>query len=390
MSVLQIIKDLAGEQDINFGDSDTTFNRQTHTGGTVAINYVDAKSIPANALGGVVDTHLHTQNTDTGTTAGVFYIYMDDDYYVGLSAQGQTADHVFTFPTSANQRLVGATDLAATTTGKGASTVGVFDTAGHFDATNVETVLAELATDVEALAPFRGLKRGFKLGYSSTVAVTISGGMWDHRGTTTRQVYTASQLSFTLGSGGSNAGSDNLTASALQYIYIDDSAVVSSGSDLLTATEFVNSTTAPTYSNAKCGWYNGLDRCIGAILTTAASVIVEFQVSSGGLMGYVAATSIVAYASAAAPTAAESLDLGATVPTFSTRARLSLTCGTAGTKFSFGSYSGHNYDAYVDTPANDSYMTVDTATSASQEVNWVASAANTTAVLLNGYYMDEL
>ena len=389
MSVLQIIKDRAGEQDINFGDSDTTFNRQTHTGGTVAINYVDAKSIPANALGGVVDTHLHTQNTDTGTTQTSFYINSAGNH-IRLDATGQTGDVTFTFPTSGSQGLTGVTDLASTAASKGATLVGVRDTAGHFDGVNVETVLAELATDVEALSAFRGLRRGFKLGYSSTTAVTISGGMWDHRGTTTRQVYTASQLSFTLGSGGSNAGSDNLTASALQYIYIDDSAVVSSGSDLLTATEFVNSTTAPTYSNAKCGWYNGLDRCIGAILTTATSVIVEFQVTSSGFMGYTAATSIVAFSSSASPTSSTELDLGAIVPSFSTCAKLSLTTNTDAITFFFGSTTGHNWNDYVTSSGTTAYMSVTTALSATQKVDWYGSGANTVALLLTGYYMDEL
>ena len=214
--------------------------------------------------------------------------------------------------------------------------------------------------------------------------------MWDHRGTTTRQVYTASQLSFTLGSGGSNAGSDNLTASALQYIYIDDSAVVSSGSDLLTATEFVNSTTAPTYSNAKCGWYNGLDRCIGAILTTATSVIVEFQVTSSGFMGYTAATSIVAFSSSASPTSSTELDLGAIVPSFSTCAKLSLTTNTDAITFFFGSTTGHNWNDYVTSSGTAAYMSVTTALSATQKVDWYGSGANTVALLLTGYYMDEL
>jgi hypothetical protein len=357
----------------------------------VDVHYIDSKSIPANGLGGVISNWLHVQHTDTGTTALTFILNNSSATgYVALSSVGQTTGKTFTFPTSASQALVGATDLASTASGKGASTIGIQDSAGHFSSTNVETALAELATDVASVSAYTGYKRGFKLGYSSGTALTITGGMWDHSGTTQQNVYTSSQLSFTCGSAGSNSDSDNLGASELHYIYIDDSAVVTSGSALLTATEFINTTTAPAWSNSKVGWYNGNDRCIGAILTEAASTIAEFQISSSRLQTYVDATSIVAFASAAAPTTGTSLDLSAIMPVFSTRARLILTTATAGTSYSLGSFTGHNYDTIITISHNDGYTSFDTTTSSVQEINWLASAGATTAILLSGFYIDDL
>ena len=55
------------------------------------------------------------------------------------------------FATSGNKAIT-ATNLAANTTGLGASLIGIFDTANHFGATNVETALAEIATTVEGLS----------------------------------------------------------------------------------------------------------------------------------------------------------------------------------------------------------------------------------------------
>lgn len=106
--------------------------------------------------------------------------------------------------------------------------------------------------------------------------VYIDPGVYHHSGTTTQFASWASQITFQLGSGGSNAGSTDLGNNEFHYIYIDDSAVVTLGNNVLTASEFLNSTTAPTYNTAKHGWYNGSDRCIFAIRTNGSAQILEF------------------------------------------------------------------------------------------------------------------
>jgi len=83
-------------------------------------------------------------------------------------------------------------------------------------------------------------------------------------------------LTFVLGPGGSNGSSSTLGADETHYIYIDDSKVVTLGTNLLTETEFISSLTAPSWSESKHGWYSGSDRCIFAVLTDSSSNVREF------------------------------------------------------------------------------------------------------------------
>ena len=106
--------------------------------------------------------------------------------------------------------------------------------------------------------------------------IYIGGAVYHHAGTTDQMVFWDSEITFAFGSGGSNGLSDDLTASAWHYVYIDDSAVVTLALNELTAAEFLNDTTGPTYSASKHGWYNGSDRCIGAFLTDGSNNILEF------------------------------------------------------------------------------------------------------------------
>ena len=106
--------------------------------------------------------------------------------------------------------------------------------------------------------------------------IYIGGAAYHHAGTTDQMVFWDSEITFQLGSAGSNSLSDDLGASAFHYIYIDDSAVVTLALNELTAAEFLNDTTAPTYSASKHGWYNGSDRCIGAVWSNASSQVAEF------------------------------------------------------------------------------------------------------------------
>jgi len=113
-------------------------------------------------------------------------------------------------------------------------------------------------------------------GHSDDDTITIGTGSYFHDGTTRQTVFWDSAITFDLGSAGSNALSDDLGASEWHYIYLDDSAIVTQGSPELDADCFLNDTTAPTWSDAKHGWYNGSDRCIFAVLTDADSDILEF------------------------------------------------------------------------------------------------------------------
>jgi hypothetical protein len=101
--------------------------------------------------------------------------------------------------------------------------------------------------------------------YKDANEVTMSAGAYHHDGTTEQMVSWDSSFDITV-----------TATSGWNYLYIDDSAVVTLDTYTLTASEFIFSTTGPTWSNTKHGWYNGLDRCIFATFNTAASVQAEF------------------------------------------------------------------------------------------------------------------
>jgi hypothetical protein len=123
---------------------------------------------------------------------------------------------------------------------------------------------------------FHGYCRRSKFRWKDGDEIYIGPGVYFHEGTANRTLYWNSELTFQLGSGGSNSASDDLGASEWHYIYLDDSAIVTAATNLITNSEILNDTTAPTWSASKHGWYNGNDRCIGAILTTIGSVVREF------------------------------------------------------------------------------------------------------------------
>jgi len=89
--------------------------------------------------------------------------------------------------------------------------------------------------------------------------------------------YWTSNITFVLGSGGSNAGSSNLTASEWHIIAIDYSSVSTAG--VLTAANFINraaSAVTPAYDGAKGGVYQDTDdRVIFAVKTDASSQVME-------------------------------------------------------------------------------------------------------------------
>ncbi len=387
MTVLQIVKALAGEEDISWGDSDTTFARQTRTGSTTTIHYIDDKSIPANSLGGVIDDHLHVQNTDVGTTYTSFSINASASSLV-LASTGLTTDRTFTFPnTQSSQPLVGLTDLAATGVAaiSGAKTVGVYDAAGHFAATTVESALAEIQTNMDAIPLSLGYKRGFGLGFTNTTTITLTQGMWHHAGTTTQMIYSAGALSY---------NPSGLSGTQLQYIYLDDSAIASAGSAIITATQLTNATDAPTWSNTKCGWYYGNDRCIGAIYILAGD-ITEFRIFSGGFYGYRVANII--YTDAASPTSATSLAMATTadptinlIPAFCTKCRLAVQHATIDEQISFLPAAGWASKAQLVMTDAAEYEDVEIFLDTDQTVLWLTVTSSQTIIGLHGYYIGDL
>ena len=381
MTVLQIVKALAGKEDINWGNSDTTFSRQTRTGATTSISFVDSKCIPANTLGGVIDEHLHTQNTDTGTTGSSFVINSGGSYAV-LNTTGLTLNSSFTFPLTGSQALVGATDLAGTGAGAalGAKTVGVYDTAGNFAQTTVEGVLAELATDVNAKIDPYGYKRGFVPGYVSASAISLTVGMWHHAGTTDQLVYSTGSISYTLTS---------LSGTQLQYLYLSDSAIVSAGTQVITATQLSNSTTVPTWSNTKYGWYNGNDRCIGTFLIYTGN-IYKFRVVSDNFYSYPNVVMDVFDSTCPTTGAEASLDFSDVVPTYATKIRVLANLATDQNSISFFLDSSSAVMTKATTSQASEGLTLEPYLDTDQTLYWSCEAADAGTIALIGYYMGDL
>ncbi|GAG53683.1 unnamed protein product, partial [marine sediment metagenome] len=114
--------------------------------------------------------------------------------------------------------------------------------------------------------------------------VYISPFIYDHQGTTNQLVYSHSSINYQFGSGGSNSDSTNLAGGDWFYLYIDDSAVDTAGTNLIAVAQLLAVAEEPVKSEAKHGRYGSAaagnatadDRCIGAFRTGATPGILEF------------------------------------------------------------------------------------------------------------------
>ena len=197
-----------------------------------------------------------------------------------------------------NERLERALLLPETTATKNITWPDLVLNAGKLVRINAEgngleaiaTVAAGSALDVTAYCDaadlallhsvgttsLRGYTQRSKFAYSDADTITIGPGIYQHSGTVDQLVYWDSTLSF-----------DSTDADThWYYLYIDDSAIVVSGTNALTASELTSSTTAPSWSDAKHGWYNGLDRCIFAYYVASGS-IKGFIHDGGNYIGHI-------------------------------------------------------------------------------------------------------
>lgn len=102
---------------------------------------------------------------------------------------------------------------------------------------------------------------GYIVNHNTSTSVTITAGSIE-----------ANEKLYLLASDASHSMTSLASAFDFHYIYIDDSA-----STAPTAV-FIDVTTEPTFSVTKRGWYNGDDRCIGAVASTdGASTIIYFE-----------------------------------------------------------------------------------------------------------------
>ncbi len=106
--------------------------------------------------------------------------------------------------------------------------------------------------------------------YVSTSAMTIGSGNYyiENAAGKAFNFWSDADISYTFTS---------LGATQLQYLYADFSVIEGMDWWEVDATCFYNSTTTPTWSDARRGWYNGDDLCIWNIPTNTSSQIPEFK-----------------------------------------------------------------------------------------------------------------
>jgi len=239
-----------------------------------------------------------------------------------------------------------------------------------------------------------GFVRRAKFRWKDADEIYIGPGCYHHYGSTrNRLVWWNSELTFKLGSAGSNGSSDDVDDGAVtwHYIYIDDSAVNSLASNELTAAEFLNDTTAPTWSDTYHGFYNGNDRCIGAVLASAANAVLEFFHDGSEYIQY--ADNISEYSGAPSSTWTD-VDLTSSIPGFCTRAALSIraTYGDAGSVLycRVNGQTGATGIVLGTAGAAASYDTIVSAiaTSSAQVIEVKYDTATTNTVIINtvGWY----
>lgn len=259
----------------------------------------------------------------------------------------------------------------------------------------VDTSVAGITTDVDLLAGFVNRPQ---FTYSDTDTITISSGRYHLLGTAQGEnIYKwDSAITFDFGSGGSNANSDDLTASAWHYLYVDDSSLTDSTTALVAA-NFLNDTTAPTWDASECGWYNGADRCIGAFITNGSSQIVEFFHDGGDYILFADAVTDLSNTDIDTTWT----DVTLTLPTFSTRAEITTetrattnavsiiyywrTNGTV--TASTGHYMSDSYSSNNSSGRVSNSATVITDSSQIVEVKHSASGTQTMSLRTNGFYL---
>ena len=149
-------------------------------------------------------------------------------------------------------------DLLSTSNGKGASQVGIEDSAGNVDATNVEDAIAEIYSDFTAV---KGLSDTFDENTATTTGLT-----WGFKSGTIRLDNTVTDIS---------AGTVGLTDDSTNYVEIDpsDTTVKANTSSFTSGRipirEVVTSSGAQTTSTDRRAWFDQ----VAAGTSTSAGIL---------------------------------------------------------------------------------------------------------------------
>lgn len=218
----------------------------------------------------------------------------------------------------------------------------------------------------------------------SNTQLSLASGGYIHHGTKSQVLLIESTLTHTITSPGT---------SQWQYLYLDDSAIVSAGTGDITGTEVINSTTTPTYDGIKKGWYNGLDLCIFADYINGSGFATPFY-HDGNYVALDVSTLVHSSAMGVTWTDADFTDA---IPLFSSRAM---------TTFKQAWVSGSNYQLlwrangssdtghivlHGDSSVEASYNTTPTVLDSSQiiELHFSAAVSSVASVWAEGWFFPK-
>ncbi len=276
--------------------------------GTGIETYDDNTTVKAAIQTKLVDDLTEIFASLAALAAGSGVVVSSDDTATGVLdgklVAGEGIDFTVNNPASDETMTIDGEDTSATNKGvvelaTDAETLTGTDTARATTPANVAAKLADYTKDEDNMASdsashvasqqsvkayvdaeitgstIPGALSRPQFAWVDTDTITIGVGAWELNGI--GQVKITAAITFDLGSGGSNAGSDDLAASKWFYIALDYSAIGTSGA--LVAADFINrneDNVTPAWST-KGAWYQDTnDRTVFAVLTNGSSQVLEF------------------------------------------------------------------------------------------------------------------
>lgn len=343
------------------------------------------------AVGSLSDTACLVQGAKSSPQAGVYWSY--------------DSTHKFWYSDTADKDIsvvdgrVWALEICVVQRPDDDSVGDPVDTITANDVTDLRVPVTEKAD--QQVNPIVLMQRS-KFTWTDGNTLTIGPGGYYYEGALKQNVFWHTDITFDLGSDGSNASSDGLQAdlgvSGIHYIYLDDSAIINNKSPELDASCFLNCIVAPVWSDTKHGWYGtGVgaagtnDKCILGVPTDNTEMYEFFH--DGG--EYVSYGRTIQDRVVATITTDWSDEVTLTIPGFSQRAEISV-----GLTYSNGSCSiywrtngqleanGHEI-ASVSAGSTSSRNTFSVMTDSDQKIEMKSDTSNnnTVGVWVDGYYL---
>jgi len=177
-----------------------------------------------------------------------------DDSVTLAKMAGGTDGNLITYDASGNPAYVATGSATNILTSNGAGAAPTFQAA---------------AAGGIAASEMKGFTKRPVFEWLTTTTIGLQGGfVYQHNGTTTQMV-SGANVTFTR--------SDTSGTEQWNYLYLDDSAIVTAGNSTITSSQLISSPTAPTLNTTKGGFYNGNDRCIYAFKQNASDEILRFS-----------------------------------------------------------------------------------------------------------------